>query len=257
VDDERRSVQRVGRDNVRGGMRASRIAVGLVLVPLSAAGSVTVGCGGRVELVEVGDAAPDDGAPGSDPWKDAEPSDSAVRVIVSPEDSGQDVGPVTFPDAGLLAHCQTGGNVLFVDGDPGEITHAGPLTFGPDAGAWSAEFIGPNGAEVHLWPNDMSWGDTWTVYLEAPQGMTLTTQRYDNTVGIFTVDPAAPTLYVAGGWEQCATTTGWFEIEQLKLPPPSGSPGTSYTLNAITAAFEEHCNGETAALHGCLHYEQP
>jgi hypothetical protein len=223
---------------------------GRVLFSLRVGFCLTLACGGQVASEAVPDAATEHGAIGDSSSGDTDLSDATADAGSAAEDSGLEAGPVTVPDGGLLAHCQTGGNVLFVEGDPGEITHPGPLTFGPDAGSWSAPFVDQNGAEVDLWPNDMTWGDGWAVYLDAPQGMTLNVQRYDNAVGIFTQDASAPTLYVMGGWVQCATTIGWFEIEQYTILPPGD-------LQAITATFEQYCNGETAALHGCLHFQQP
>jgi hypothetical protein len=184
--------------------------------------SLTVACGGVVESAQAGDAAPVYAAP-----TDAGISDSATDSTTGADDSGLDAGPVMFPDGGLLAHCQTGGNVLFVDGDPGEITHAGPLTFGPDAGSWSAPFAGPGGTEVDLWPTDMTWGDGWSMYFYAPVGGTLMTQRYDNTHDIFEQDAGQPTLYIMGGWKGCSMATGWFEIEQFAVDSQPNGPGTS------------------------------
>jgi hypothetical protein len=49
----------------------------------------------------------------------------------------------------------------------------------------------------------------------------------------------------------CDTITGKFKITKLTWLPNTGS------LDTLSVSFEEHCNGKTPALYGCIHYQKP
>jgi hypothetical protein len=62
-------------------------------------------------------------------------------------------------------------------------------------------------------------------------------------------------MYIVGGWQECGTVDGWFRIEEITVTPPQALYGTQ-TLKSLTATFEQRCNGETATLRGCVHFQQ-
>jgi hypothetical protein len=58
--------------------------------------------------------------------------------------------------------------------------------------------------------------------------------------------PGHPGIDISGDGRGCNTITGRFEIRELTW---SGG-----VLNAFTATFEQHCEGGSATLRGCVHY---
>ena len=56
-----------------------------------------------------------------------------------------------------------------------------------------------------------------------------------------------PGLDVSGDGRGCNTLTGRFRITEATIGPTV----------SFTAAFEQHCEGGTAALRGCVHYQAP
>jgi hypothetical protein len=189
------------------------------------------------------------------PSQDAGSSGPTTSIDAALDAAALDAGAVLDPDSGVPVPCQTTGNVLFVDGDPGEIAHPGPLLLGPNAGAWSGNTFGYN-IEVELRPSDTQYGDAWSVNFSAQQlNMPLAAQLYDDVQLTPGQSAGYPGMYISGGWQACGAISGWFRIEQVTVTPPQSLYGTQ-TLNSLTATFEQRCNGETAALRGCVHFQQ-
>jgi hypothetical protein len=217
------------------------------------------GCGGSIASAGVADSgSASDGASvsarASDPMDSGPPSTPVGASTDAAIDAPSEAQIVLGPDSGAPAQCQTTEDVLFVDGDQGEITHAGPLLLGPSAGGWSGMCAG-YGIEIHLFLNDTRFGDAWEVRLSS-QGLDLplTTQVYD----MVQIDPTIPGyagMYIVGGWQACGTVDGWFRIEEITVTPPQELYGMQ-TLKSLTATFEQRCNGERATLRGCVHFQQ-
>jgi hypothetical protein len=219
----------------------------------------TMACGGRSALDDEVTFGQADASSTPTTASDAQTSlDAPAPASDAPADSAPDVPPPPWDvDGGLVAECATGGNVLFVDGDPGEIEHSGALRFGPSSGSWSAPSPGPENIIVDFFATDTMWGDGWITMLSTQQsGATLGVGRYDNVQIVGGESPGHTGMYVEGGFHACGTISGWFQIEQLETQQLPGPQDLSI-LRALTVTFEQSCNGETAVLHGCLHFEQP
>ena len=178
----------------------------------------------------------------------ANPSEDASAV----QDSS--TSDIDATSSALVAQCQGGGNILFVDGDPGEISHAGRLILGPDAGTWYGHSAG-YGIEVGLWPTDTQYGDAWIINFSSQNlGAPLALGLYDS-VQLFPANaPGYAGMYIEGGWQACGNISGWFAITEILVSPPQSMSGTQ-ALRSLTAAFEQHCNGEVPALRGCVRFQ--
>jgi hypothetical protein len=55
-----------------------------------------------------------------------------------------------------------------------------------------------------------------------------------------------PGIDIGGDGRGCNTISGRFQVEEITWE--------GATLTAFTASFERHCEEETPALRGCVHY---
>jgi hypothetical protein len=213
-------------------------------------------CGGRLLTTSSDDgvAGPVD-ASGHTADREASPNEAAPPASQALDGASDSEPAAADASTDVLANCGVGGDVIFVDGDPGEITHVGPLLLGPDAGSWYGASAGL-GLQVTLQPTDTTNGDSWTVMLSSQAlGVPLTAQQYNDVQMAGSESPGHAGMYVQGGWEECDQISGWFRIEQVVTTADPSAPESS-TLQTLTATFEQHCNGETPALHGCVHFQQ-
>ena len=77
-------------------------------------------------------------------------------------------------------------------------------------------------------------------------GQPLTTQAYEGAERWPFEPPGRPGLSVYGNGRACNTLTGRFQIHTLQT---SGG-----SLVSLLATFEQHCEGGSAMLRGCVHY---
>ena len=171
----------------------------------------------------------------------------AVRPLPVTDDmqtqASRDAG--ALPDGASVAQCAAE-NTFFVEGDPGEPLHPGAETISPVA--W-----------MTLNASDL---DTFAVYF--PGNATQWEVAFST---LWLNQPLTPGFYAdAGRWPDavhfhptfwiypdrnppptCYQVTGWFDITSI-----AGGP-TSAEFTEIVAAFEQHCDGSTAALRGCIH----
>lgn len=142
--------------------------------------------------------------------------------------------------------CLAGGNVLFFDGDTGDYIHPGTATI--TNATWQPT---ASSTDVRLWvtPSDSQQGLWWDLEFSSAQlGQPLAQQVYQDAQRAPFASPGHPGIDIGGDGRGCNTITGKFQIEDLQL---NGS-----TLSSFTATFEQHCEGGTAALRGCVHYGQ-
>src|SRR5262249_43808566 len=145
-----------------------------VFVPLLATTLVQVACGSRGSLDDnpgpsatygasppIGRDASGGASPGSsdaatpDAHSFSRGGGSGRDATTDSPSAAASSSPPSIEDGGLLDQCLTGGNRLFVYGDPGEITHVGSLAFGPTSGSWGS--LGdPSFVKVVLGPHDTS-----------------------------------------------------------------------------------------------------
>ena len=145
---------------------------------------------------------------------------------------------------GSDAPCLVGGDVLFLNGDPGDYIHPGMETF--SNGSWSFTG-GARTTTVGATPPNGTVGSGYQVtFSTAGLDADLAPQVY---VGATRAPFAStgPGLEISGDGRGCNTLTGSFQIEAMSVDDGGA-------LTAITATFEQHCEGASAALRGCVHY---
>jgi hypothetical protein len=231
-------------------------------------GLVAAGCGGRTlsndtcenaegcnsVSIEAGALPVDGDASSSDPLASADAGGSNLDSA-SPSggrlDSGSsaDAPAGPHPDAGVdtlypLGECEGFEDILVLDGDPGDKVHPGKETWfeNEQTGTWSS-LSSPNdvgvdiGLSVPIWRAQFARADAPVVpglYLDA-----------GSSVGL----EAGAGLYVGQlGPDACSSTSGSFYIQDVEWR----SDGSDIT--SLTASFEQHCDGATAFLRGCIHY---
>lgn len=147
---------------------------------------------------------------------------------------------------GSSAPCMTGGNVLFFNGDRGDYIHAGTATI--TQGDWSASG-GQRYLTISVTPSSSSLGLWWDLDFSTAQlGQDLAVNTYRQAERAAFASPGHPGIDIGGDGRGCNNITGAFQVESISW---EGS-----TLKDFTASFEQHCDGESAALRGCVHFEQ-
>jgi hypothetical protein len=146
------------------------------------------------------------------------------------------------------APCLTGGSIIYFDGDLGDYIHPGVETiYATDSRNWLAGDVGEKDTFEQGWagsPND------WYFSFSSRQlNEPLRIQRYDGAQRYPFEEAGHPGLDITGAGRGCNMSSGWFQIESLAGGPNSGS------FTELTVIFEQHCENGTAALRGCLHYE--
>ncbi len=165
---------------------------------------------------------------------------SAPTTVVA---ESQELDLVTQTGVGSDAPCLIGGNVLYLDGDQGSL-NPGIMTI--TQGTWSGSASSSH-VEIQMTPTGTTTGSGWTLDFDTSQlpNPTMMTQVYTMVMRWPFVGAGHPGLDITGHNEGCNTETGSFQVE--KLVSSGGS------LTSFTATFEHHCDGDTAALRGCVH----
>jgi hypothetical protein len=181
------------------------------------------------------DAGGPDAIATADALVDAAPGDAAMHPPM---------------DAGDVAPCLTGGNVLYLDGDPGDYIHPGVVTI--TAATWSPSLspaTAPSTVSIHLVPTSSSQGQWWDAdFSSAKLGQPLMLQTYTGAQRLPFAAAGAPGLEVTGDGRGCNTIVGTFTIRDLQV--------SSGSLTSFTASFVQHCEGGSTALRGCVHVGQ-
>ena len=87
----------------------------------------------------------------------------------------------------------------------------------------------------------------WTLDLAAPGSVRIEPGVYEQA-SRFPFQPAdKPGLNFSGNGRGCNTLTGKFKVSEV-------SYDTEGTLTSLSATFEQHCEGNVAALHGAINY---
>ena len=146
--------------------------------------------------------------------------------------------------------CLTGGSVIYLDGDSGDFVHPGAETI--QVSSWAPD--GSNSPPVTFAADWDSTGFTenWSFQFSTEQyGGQLTPGVYTNAARFPFETTGQPGLSIDGDGRGCNTLTGSFQVVSVALGPT----GSNFT--EFTATFEQHCEGATPALRGCIHYETP
>ena len=148
---------------------------------------------------------------------------------------------------GTAAPCLGGGNVIFFDGDAADYIYQGTTTI--TQGSWNASATPTqvDTVHVHVTPSNTAQGAWWDLYFRTssiPQPMAK--QVYLNAERWPFEAPGHPGFDVSGDGRGCNTVTGRFQVEDLKTDATG--------VTSFTATFEHHCEGQTPALRGCVHF---
>jgi hypothetical protein len=111
----------------------------------------------------------------------------------------------------------------------------------------STSVFGLSGTTAGLSYSVSGQRDDWTVELAPPAGEQLHVGTYTNAQRAAFREPGHPGLDVGGDGRGCNTLTGSFTIREL-VADATGA------VKALSATFEQHCEGGTPALHGTIHY---
>jgi hypothetical protein len=152
---------------------------------------------------------------------------------------------------------------------PSELEQSGWLTMASDTG----DYIGQGGSYSYATPTNVffatarSWHgennmvsvtmrtdaastDYWILEFAAPPGETLTTGTYSGAVRAVSQGPDQPGLDVGGMGRGCNTLTGNFTVLDAAFGP------FDY-VQSFHATFEQHCEGNEAAIHGEVAVSNP
>jgi hypothetical protein len=89
---------------------------------------------------------------------------------------------------------------------------------------------------------------TWNMQFERPTNLQFTAGGYENVLR--GADSQHAGLDISGDGNRCKTVTGNFEILELVFSVTNESS----TVEAFSANFEQHCNGEAPALRGYIRF---
>jgi hypothetical protein len=199
----------------------------------------------RVQLDVITDAA----SPNAAQTPDAADASDGPIVDAIADGSASDVDP-TLGVLPSTAMCLTGGNVLWIEGGPGNFWFTG-TQLDTDTSIWYAEAISDysmpyDGVLIEVTPAGVSppgtrWGltfNSWASRTPLLPGFTYDGSQFlgDSTIG-----------YLA----TCAAATGSFRVDTFTGTPLDGGLGG---VTDFTAAFSFGCEGSAGALSGCVHY---
>lgn len=181
------------------------------------------------------------------PWHD---TTDATDAAAEPPDQDADAAKTEVPAA--ATRCMTGGDVLYVDGDPTDPVHPGQETFAGATTTLVSAAPTTSSFSTRVWvefvpTTPQGTGKPWelifsTDNLSSPigPGVYASAQRH--------ISGAAghPGLLITDYATSCSgALTGSFDIIELKM---NGTDVTSFT-----ATFEQRCAGTSGALRGCVH----
>jgi hypothetical protein len=115
---------------------------------------------------------------------------------------------------------------------------------GTGAGSVSASATGSNAIEADL--KDDTGQIMLTAEFAAPTGQDLELRRYDSATR-YPFNMNNPGLDVTAGGRGCNTVKGEFTLTELGFEPDG-------TLSRLSVEFEQHCEGNAAALRGAINW---
>ncbi len=141
------------------------------------------------------------------------------------------------------ASCLGGGDRMFFDGN--DYIYNGTLLV--TQGAFSAT-ASQNHLSFHVTPSGQDQGAWWDFDFDSSMlGIPLDVGVYDMAERYPFESPDHPGISIGGDGRGCNTITGRFEVHENTLD------GSGNVMSA-TVSFEQHCEGGTAVLNGCIHY---
>jgi hypothetical protein len=152
---------------------------------------------------------------------------------------------------------------------PSQLVESGVLTMSSDSGdyigqgltysyatptnpfvATARSFQGANNrVDVTVWTN-VATADYWVLEFAAPPGQTLAPGTYSDAVRVVSQGSGQPGLDVWGMGRGCNALSGSFMVSDAVFGPYG-------YVQSFHAAFEQHCEGHTAALRGEVSVSNP
>jgi hypothetical protein len=169
----------------------------------------------------------------------AAPADPELNAIGAPPDGAYRAGD---PSA-----CLGGGNVLALVGERGERVYEGSVVVRRADYAVHAD---ERAISLFVDPVNKAEGSNWRLgFSSGKLGDVLRAQHYPVAERFGFESPGRPGVDVAGNGRACNQVLGEFHIHELVW--------VGRHLARLTATFARQCDGRSAVLSGCVHYENP
>jgi hypothetical protein len=169
---------------------------------------------------------------------------AAPDVIVAQSDPIELIHPT---GVGSPAACMLGGNAMFFDGN--DYIYQGVMTV-TDA-VFTDSRSNRTVVTIDVKPRTASQGNDWTLSFSSgsqASAQQLAEQAYFEAVR-YPFNNAGPGISIDGNSRGCNTIAGSFEVHELEW--------AGNQLQRFTVIFDQHCEGGSSSLRGCLHYEVP
>ncbi|MFI5298475.1 MAG: hypothetical protein ACHREM_10275 [Polyangiales bacterium] len=151
---------------------------------------------------------------------------------------------------GSVDACAGPGTVAFLSGDATDFVHPGNETVS-SGGTWSVSTLfGGEEFMIDFEGSDPTVGAFWmfefgTNAIPAPFAV----GTYTNAERAPFASAGHPGIDISGDGRGCNTDSGQFQVHEVTFD------GT--TLKSLLISFEQHCEGASSTLRGCLRYEAP
>lgn len=136
------------------------------------------------------------------------------------------------------------GSQLTLNSEPGDYIGQGQNSVYTDAGSafkYSTNYH--NGITVAITSSN-TW---WTLSLAAPGNAQIQPGIYEQAARFPFQAADKPGLDFSGNGRGCNSLTGKFKVSKVTYEADG-------TLSSLSATFEQHCEGNVAALHGAINY---
>ena len=165
-------------------------------------------------------------------------------------DSSRPPGPVSPPPVGLwtppAGALPTTGNYVFLQSDPGEIVGLGQTRLFTSADSSVLVSGAQQQTIVEVYGNEI-WSGTFKAMESQSR---LVVGYFPNLKGLPFNNPVRGGVAWIGEGRGCVALGGWFAIDRIAY-------GTDGRVTAITARFEQACEGSSAVLRGAVSWDAP
>ena len=139
---------------------------------------------------------------------------------------------------------------LRIESEPGDFIGDGKRYYHrPSDGTFSSALWGAvtgTAVDITFRPPTFPFGENWRLAFAAPGGAPLTVGTYSGAAAHPFQAADVPGLNISGMGRGCNSITGSFVVHEVTY--------TGDTVTALWVTFEQHCDGQEAALRGDLRY---
>lgn len=161
-------------------------------------------------------------------------------------DATRPPGPVDPPPAGLwvpaAGSTPASGNFVYLKSDAGDFVGAGRTELFTQSNAVLSVVTSPGRIDINAIGN-RSYNISFRPMFPLTQ---LQPGYYPDAQRLYIGNPAVGGLSFSGDGRACNVVTGWFVIDSIAY--------LNGTVTALDARFEQHCEGDTPAAHGRIHW---